>query len=67
MLSKLPFYKEMNVIKSNHAFRGYAVRYKAEQIAKKKKIQLNSYKQVNQVLKTCLVIFQMKQKVLSTK
>ena len=27
----------MNVIKSNHAFRGYAVRYKAEQIAKKKK------------------------------
>ena len=24
LLSELPFYKELNVIKTNHAFRGYA-------------------------------------------
>ena len=25
MLSELPFYEELNVIKTNHAFRGYAI------------------------------------------
>ena len=55
LLSELPFYEELNVIKANHAFRGYALSYKVKII--EKKIQLNSLKQVNQVLKTCLVIF----------
>ena len=55
LLSELPFYEELNMTKINHAFRGYSMSYKVEII--EKKIQLNSYKQVNQVLKTCLVIF----------
>ena len=54
-LSELPFYKELNLIKTNHAFRRYAMSCKVEII--EKKIQLNSYKQVREVLKTCLVIF----------
>ena len=32
LLSELPFYKELNVIKANHAFRGYAMSYKVETI-----------------------------------
>ena len=35
MLSELPFYEELNVIKTNHAFRGYAMSYKVEIIEKK--------------------------------
>ena len=35
MLSKLPFYEELNVIKTNHAFRGYAMSYKVELVEKK--------------------------------
>ena len=27
LLSELPFYEERNVIKTNHAFRGYAMSY----------------------------------------
>ena len=34
-LSELPFYRELNVIKTDHAFRGYAMRYKSEIIEKK--------------------------------
>ena len=30
LLSELPFYKELNVIKTNHPFRGYAMSYKIE-------------------------------------
>ena len=30
LLSELPFYEELNVIKTNHAFRGYTVSYKVE-------------------------------------
>ena len=30
LLSDLPFYKELNVIKANHAFRRYAMTYKDE-------------------------------------
>ena len=41
LLSDLPFYEELNVIKANHAFRGYAMSYKVEII--EKKIRLNSY------------------------
>ena len=41
LLSELPFYEELNVIKANHAFKGYAMSYKVELIGKKR-IQLNS-------------------------
>ena len=27
LLSELPFYEELNTIKTNHAFRGYAMNY----------------------------------------
>ena len=29
LISELPFYEELNVIKSNHAFRGYVMSYKS--------------------------------------
>ena len=35
LLSELPFYEELNVIKTNHAFRGYAMSYKVELVVKK--------------------------------
>ena len=35
MLSELPFYEEMNIIKTNHTFRGYAEGYKVEIIENK--------------------------------
>ena len=35
MLSELPFYEELNVIKTNHAFRGYAMSCKVELVEKK--------------------------------
>ena len=66
LLSELSIYEELNVIKTNYAFRGDAMSYKV-QLVEKKMFQLNSQKQVNQVLKTFLVIFQIKRKVLSTK
>ena len=34
LLSELPFYEEMNLIKTNHAFRRYAMSYKVEIIEK---------------------------------
>ena len=34
-LSELPFYEQLSVIKTNHAFRGYAMSYKVEIIEKK--------------------------------
>ena len=39
MLSELPFYEELNVIKTNHAFRGYAMSYKVKIIEKKDPIK----------------------------
>ena len=39
LLSDLPFYEELNVIKTNHAFRGYAMSYKVEIIEKKDPIK----------------------------
>ena len=39
LLSELPFYEELNVIKTNHAFRGYAMSYKVELVAKKDSIE----------------------------
>ena len=35
LLSELPFYEELNVIKTSHVFRGYAMSYKVEIIEKK--------------------------------
>ena len=40
LLSELPFYEDLNGIKTNHIFRGYAIIYKVELV--EKKIQLNS-------------------------
>ena len=39
LLSELPFYEELNVIKTNHAFRGYAMSYRVEIIEKKDPIK----------------------------
>ena len=35
LLSKVPFYQELNVIKTNHAFTGYAMSYKVEFVEEK--------------------------------
>ena len=34
-LAKLPFHEQLSIIKTNHAFRGYAMPYKVEIIEKK--------------------------------
>ena len=39
LLSELPSYEELNLIKTNYAFRGYAVSYKVEIIEKKDPIK----------------------------
>ena len=39
LLSELPFYEEWNIIKTNHAFRGYGMSYKVEIIEKKDPIK----------------------------
>ena len=39
LLSELPFYEELNVIKTNHAFRGYEMSYKVELVEKKDPIK----------------------------
>ena len=35
LLSEIPFHEALNVIKTNHVFRGYALSYKAETIERK--------------------------------
>ena len=35
LLFELPFYEELSVLKTNHAFRGYAMSYKVELVVKK--------------------------------
>ena len=35
MLPELPFYEELNVIKTDHAFKGYGMSYKVELAEKK--------------------------------
>ena len=35
LLSELSFYEELNIIKTNHPFRGYVMSYKVEFIEKK--------------------------------
>ena len=39
-LAKLPFYEQLSIIKTNYAFRGYAMLYKVEMI--EKNIQLHN-------------------------
>ena len=39
LLSELPFYEELNVIKTNHAFRSYVMSYKVELVEKKDPIK----------------------------
>ena len=36
LLSELPFYEELNVIKTDHAFKGYVMSYKVELVKKKR-------------------------------
>ena len=38
LLSEFPFYVQLNVIKTNNAFRGYAMSYKVKIIEKKDRI-----------------------------
>ena len=40
LLSEIPFNEELTVIKTNHAFRGYAISYKVEIIEKKDPMKL---------------------------
>ena len=35
LLAELPFYKQLSIIKTNHAFQGYAMSYKVEIVEKK--------------------------------
>ena len=39
LLSELPFYEKLNVIKVNHVFRGHAISYKVESVDKKDPIK----------------------------
>ena len=39
MLSELPYYEELNVIKTNHAFREYALTYKIQLVENKDPIK----------------------------
>ena len=39
LLSELSFYEELNVITTNHAFRGYAMSYRIELVEKKDPIE----------------------------
>ena len=39
LLFELPFYEELNVIKTDHAFRGYAMTYKVEVVGKEDPIK----------------------------
>ena len=52
LLSELPFYKELNVIKTDHVFKGYAMSYKVALVEKKDPINL--LEAYNQALKICL-------------
>ena len=67
LLFVLSLYEELNVIKTSHAFRRYAMSYKTELVEIKDPINQLEASKLIRLLKTCLVIFKMKQKVLSTK
>ena len=55
LLSELPFYEELSVVKTNKAFIGYGMTCKVEFIDKK--VLYHDLKQENQTLKTSLIIF----------
>ena len=54
LFSELPFYEERNVIKTDHAFRGYGMSYKVEIIEKEDPIKWLEASKSS--LKTCLEI-----------
>ena len=56
LLSELPFYEELSVLKADHAFRGYAMSYKVEIVKKKDPlIQLEASKtSINDLVKDLL-------------
>ena len=65
LISELPFYEDLNVMKTNHAFRVYAISYKVEIIEKK-----DSMKQLEASKSSIKDMFSdllNEQKVLSTK
>ena len=39
LLSEIPFYEELNIIKTNHGFRGYEMSYKVQITEKKDPIK----------------------------
>ena len=65
MLFELPFYEELNVIKTNRAFRGNAMSYKAEVNEKKDPIKQLEARKSN--IKDLLSDLLNEAKVLSTK
>ena len=55
LLAELPFYDQLNIIRTEHSFSGYAMSYKVEIVDKKDVIiQLEA---ISQVVKICLLIF----------
>ena len=56
LLSELPFYEELNVLKTDHAFRGYAMSYKVKLVEEKDPlIQLEASKtSINDLFKDLL-------------
>ena len=55
LLSELPFYEELNVIKTNHAFTRYAMSYKVELVDKKDPIEQSEASKSS--IKDLLMIF----------
>ena len=51
MLSEFPFYEELNVIKTNHEFKGYAMSYKVEIIDPIKKDPINQLEAIKSSIK----------------
>ena len=48
LLSELPFYEELSVIKTDHAFKGYAMSYKVELVGKTDPIRQVALKNTTQ-------------------
>ena len=51
MLSEFPFYEELNVIKTNHEFKGYAMSYKVEIIDPIKKDPIKQLEAIKSSIK----------------
>ena len=68
MLPELPFYEELSIIKTYHAFRGYAMSFKVEIIEKKDPInQLEASRSSDRLNEAKGFKYQITQKVLLTK